>query len=51
MFPSMPQFTNPQEFQQYNPTAPTMDDLEAPPPYEYDPNNTNNQYNDLPEKH
>ncbi|OUM63512.1 hypothetical protein PIROE2DRAFT_61236 [Piromyces sp. E2] len=45
MFPNMPQFTNPQEFQ---PSAPAMDDLEAPPPYEYNPNN---EYNNLPEKH
>jgi len=54
MFPNLPQFANPQEYQQYQPSAPTMDDLEAPPPYEYDPNNqynSNNQYSDLPEKH
>jgi len=46
MFPSFPQYTNPQEFQ---PSAPTVEDMESPPPpYEYDPNN---EYHNLPEKH
>jgi hypothetical protein len=41
LFPNIPQCSNPQEYQ---PSAPTMEDIDTPPPpYEYSAN-TNNQY-------
>jgi len=44
MFPSFPQCSNPQEYQ---PSAPTMEDMETPPP----PYESNTQYVPPPEKH